>query len=182
MKAIALMIVAASLVGCASTPTVNTDYDRSATFATYKTYSWVAKPEGGSPLVQQRIVDGVDARLQAKGWTQVATGAEVAVAAHVATSQKQTLDTFYTGTNMGGWGWRGGWGGGMGMGTATTRVNTYDIGTLVVDMFDTKTQQAIWRGTASGTIPSSTEKVNAKVEAGLDKMFAAFPPGATPSK
>lgn len=182
MKVLAVVVLAASLAACASTPTVDTDYDHSASFATYKTYSWADKPQGGSPLVQKRIVDGIDARLQAKGWTLAPSGGEVAVAAHVATSQKQTLDTFYTGSSMGGWGWRGGWGRGMGMGSSTTTVRTYDVGTLVVDMFDAKTQQAIWRGTASGTVPSSPEKVNAAVEAGLDKMFAAFPPGSAPSK
>ena len=48
------------------------------------------------------------------------------------------------------------------------------------DMFDMKTKQAIWRGTASGTVPDSPEDVNAKAQAGVDKMFAAFPPGSAP--
>ncbi|MFC3549506.1 DUF4136 domain-containing protein [Lysobacter cavernae] len=178
MKQFALAAVMATmLVACASTPTVHTDSDPSAQFASYHTYTWLAKPEGTSPLVQQRIVDGIDAQLRAKGWTQAADG-DVSLAAHVATSQKQSLDTFYSGGAWGGWGWRGG----MGMGSATTTVRTYDVGTLVVDMFDSKTKQAVWRGTASGTVPSSPEKVNASVQAGIDKMFASFPPGSAPAK
>jgi hypothetical protein len=164
------------VTGCASTPTVNTDYAASTDFASYRTYYWAQKPEGVSPLVQQRIVEGVDARLSARGWQQGEGSGDVALAAHVATDQRQTLDTFYTGTGMGGWGWRGGFGGGMA--SATTTVNTYDVGTLIVDMFDSGTQQAIWRGTASGTVPSSPDRVNTAVEAGLDKMFADFPPGS----
>lgn len=178
MSKLVLALMPILLVACASSPTVNTDHDASANFASYRTYYWAQKPEGASPLVQQRIVDGVDARLRAKGWTLGSGSGDVAVAAHVATSQKQTLDTFYTGSSMGGWGWRRGWGGGVGMGTATTTVNTYDVGTLVVDMFDANTKQAIWRGTASGTVPSSPDKVNAAVDAGLEKMFADFPPGS----
>ncbi|MCL1633961.1 DUF4136 domain-containing protein [Luteimonas sp. SX5] len=177
MKALATAVLAMVLSACASTPTVHTDADPSANFSSYRTYSWAAKPTGGSPLVQQRIVDGIDARLRAKGWTLSPSGGDVAVAAHVATSQKQTLDTFYNGTAMGGWGWRGG----MAMGSSTTTVHTYDVGTLIVDMFDAKTQQAVWRGTASSTVPDSPEKVNAAVEAGLDKLFAAFPPGTAAS-
>ena len=61
------------------------------------------------------------------------------------------------------------------MGTVTTTVHTYDVGTLVVDMFDANTKQAIWRGNASGTVPRSPEKLDAAVEAGLAKMFANFP-------
>jgi hypothetical protein len=180
MKTFAIAVLATSLVACASTPTVHTDFDPSANFASFRTYTWAQKPQGASPLVTQRIVDGIDARLQALGWTQAADG-EVAVVANIATSQRQTLDTFYSGTGMGGWGWRGGWGGGMGMGTATTTVRTYDVGTLVVDMFDARTKQAVWRGTASGTVPTSPTQVNTAVQAGLNKLFANFPPGRAPT-
>ncbi|MET0890595.1 MAG: DUF4136 domain-containing protein [Stenotrophomonas maltophilia] len=176
MKALCIAVVAASLVACASTPTVNTDFDPAANFGAYRTYSWAVKPTAGSPLVQQRIVDGINARLQAKGLREVPQG-DIALAAHTVTDRKQTLDTFYTGTGMGGWGWRGGWGGGMG--NATTTVRTYEVGTLVLDMFDTRTKQAVWRGTASSTVPSSPDKINAAVEIALDKMLAGFPPAAT---
>ncbi|MGH8038177.1 MAG: DUF4136 domain-containing protein [Stenotrophomonas sp.] len=183
MKAFAIAVLATSLVACATTPTVHTDFDPGANFASFKSYSWAMKPQGGSPLVQQRIVDGIDARLQARGWTLAPNGGDVALAAHIVTSQRQTLDTFYSGSNMGGWGWRGGgWGGGMGMGTATTTVRTYDVGTLVLDMFDAKSKQAVWRGTASSTVPSSPARVNAAVESGLDRLFASFPPGSAPAK
>lgn len=177
MKLFATAVLATSLVACASTPTVNTDFDPAANFASYRTYSWAVKPQGGSPLVQQRIVDGINSRLQARGLREAPQG-DIAIAAHVVTTRQQTLDTFYSGTGMGGWGWRGGWHGGAGMGTATTTVRNYEVGTLIVDMFDAKTQQAVWRGTASATVPNSPDRVNVQVEAGLDKMFAAFPPGA----
>lgn len=178
MKTLAMALATLALAACTSTPTVKTDQASNANLASYRSYYWAQKPSGVSPLVQQRIVDGVDARLRAKGWTQGQSSGDIALAAHVATSQKQTLDTFYTGTGMGGWGWRGGWGGAGAMGSATTTVHTYDVGTLILDMFDSRTQQAVWRGTASGTVPSSPEKVNASVEAGLDKMFANFPSGS----
>ena len=113
--------------------------------------------------------------MQAKGWTLADSG-DVALVANVSTSQQQSLDTFYTGGPMVGWGWRG-WGG-MGMGSATTTVRNYTVGTLVVDMFDAKTQQAVWRGVASDTISSSPEKMNKILNRDLDKMFAKFPPGS----
>ncbi|UNK49926.1 DUF4136 domain-containing protein [Lysobacter sp. S4-A87] len=175
MKVLVLSLALVSFAAVAATPKVTTDSDPSANFSSYKTYYWAMKPEGGSPLMQQRIVEGIDARLKAKGWSQ-AEGGDVAVAAHVSTSQKQSLDTFYTGTGMGGWGWRGGWGGAMAMGNASTTVHTYDVGTLVVDMFDAKSKQAVWRGTATGTVPSNPDKVEAGLDKGLDKMFASFPP------
>ena len=57
------------------------------------------------------------------------------VAAHIATRKAHNLETFYNG--FGGWGWHR-WGGGMGI--ATTHVETYAVGTLVVDLFDSRTK------------------------------------------
>lgn len=174
MRKLALALFLASCTLSAAGAKVSTDADPAATFSSYRTYYWAKKPEGMSPLIQQRVVDGIDTRLQAKGWTLADKG-DIALVANVSTSQQQTLDTFYTGTPMGGWGWRG-WGG---MGSATTTVRSYNVGTLVVDMFDTRTQQAVWRGTASGTISSSPEKVTKTLNKDLDKLFARFPPGST---
>jgi hypothetical protein len=179
MKQLALgMLLATMLGGCATSPTVTTDHDPAAQFGSYQTYAWLKKPEANSPLIQQRIVSAVDAKLQARGWRQAAeSSADVVLVANVATTQKQSIDTFYNGPAWGGWGW-----GGMGMGSASTTVRTYDVGTQIVDMFDTKTKQAVWRGTASATVPSSVEKANTLVQAGVDKMFATFPPGSAPAK
>lgn len=179
MRALLLTLLLVPCVAGAASPKVTTDHDPSAQFGSYMTYYWAMKPELGSPLELQRIIDGIDARLRAKGWTMADKG-DVTLAAHVSTSQKQSLDTFYTGTGMGGWGWRRSWGGGMAMGTATTDVHTYNVGTLVVDMFDSKTQKAIWQGTATGTVSGNPSKVDAAIEKSLDKMFADFPPGSAP--
>lgn len=171
MKGLLLLALLFPVTATAA-PKVTVDRDPAVNFSAYKTYYWAVKPQGGSPLVAQRIVDNVDAQLKAKGWTQADQG-DVAVAAHVSSSQKQTLDTFYTGTPLGGWGWRGL--GGMGMGTATTSVHNYEVGTLIVDMFDSRTQKAIWRGTATGTVSSSPGKVDKAVDQAVTKMFAKFP-------
>jgi len=184
MKRLAFIAAAFLLLaGCASTPTVHTDADPSANFSGYRTYTWLTKPDqqGVPPLASQRIVEYVNAQLRAKGWTETVNG-DVAVVAHVATQQQQSLDTMYSGPTYGGWGWGPGWYGGMGMGTATTRVRTYTVGTLIVDLFDTQTKQAIWRGTASDTVPNDPAKGDALLKAGIAEMFAGFPPGSAPAK
>ena len=179
-------VLAVSLLSACASTSVDTDFDPSVSFSNFKSYAWLQQPTDAPPLVQQRIVSDIDAQLQSKGWRRVASAsqADVGVAAHVTTEQKQTLDTFYTGPSWQGWGWGGGWGPGWGggMGMSTTSVYTYEVGTLIVDMFDTKTQKAIWRGQASGTIPSSSERLNEGVQEAVVKMFAAFPPGSTPKK
>src|SRR5260370_12398608 len=111
---------------------VKTDYDRSAKFSQYKTYSW-GKVQTQDPLWVGRIKDAVNAALAAKGWTQVASGGQVAIVAMETTQNQQTLNTFYDGFG-GGWGWRRFVGGGFG--DPTTTPKNSKIATLFVTLFD----------------------------------------------
>lgn len=169
-----------ALAACA-TPRVFTDHDPNAPFSRYHSYSWREKAEKAPPLVAQRIVAAVDAQLRAKGWTLVPEGGDIALAAHVASRQEYELDTFYDDPFWGGWGWHGHWGhywGAPRLGFDTTRVRSYTVGTLVLDMFDTQTKQAVWRGTAEGTVPKKPEKLTADIQTAVAKMFEDFPPGS----
>ncbi|GAB3350669.1 DUF4136 domain-containing protein [Lysobacter tyrosinilyticus] len=182
-----ILAIAATLAACASTPIVYTDQDPAAQFGGYRTYSWREKAEKAPPLVAQRIVDAVDTQLRAKGWTPVASGGDVVLAAHVATRQEYDLDTFYDDPFWGGWGWGAGWGHwgpgwGMNAGMHTTRVHSYTVGTLVLDMFDANTKQAIWRGTAEAVVPRDPKKYTEQIQTGVTKMFAGFPPGSAPTR
>lgn len=177
MQKVMLALVGMTLVfaGMASAQQVKTDYDRSANFALYKTYSW-EHVETKDPLNVDRIKHAVNTVLAARGWTMVDSGADVAVVAMEITRDQQTLDTFYDGFG-GGWGWRRFGGGGFG--EATTTTDTYKVGTVVVDLFDTKTKQLIWRGSASDTLSDNSDKNIKNLNESVDKMFKHFPPGAT---
>ncbi|MEJ8847807.1 DUF4136 domain-containing protein [Variovorax rhizosphaerae] len=173
-----ILALAGALAACVAAPTVKTDFDRAANFSTYKTYTWLPRPTQGPTLTQQRIVEGIDARLQAKGWKLTDNG-DVRVAAQVSTQEKESFQTYYNGVGYGlGF---GGFGPPVPM-AATTTVDTYEVGTLVVDMFDAKTKRAVWRGSATGTLPDNPDKLPALLQTSLDKMFAAFPPSNMPSR
>ena len=161
--------------GRLSAQQVKTDYDRSANFAQYKTYSW-EQVKTKDPLFVDRIKSDVHAALAAKGWTEVPSGGDVSIIAIQTTQEQQTLNTFYDGFG-GGWGWRRFGGGGFG--DATTTTETYQVGTLVIDLFDTKTKQLIWRGTASDTLSNNSNKNIKNLDKGVEKMFKKFPPGSS---
>ena len=148
---------------------VKTDYDHNANFGQYKTYSW-EKVQTKDPLMVDRIKDAVSGVLTAKGWTQVDSGGDVSVMAIEITQNQQTLNTFYDGFGRG---WR--WGGGFG--NATTTVDNYQVGTLVVDLFDANTKKLIWRGSASDTLSDKSDKNIKNLDKGVQKMFEHFPPG-----
>jgi hypothetical protein len=163
------------IAGTLSAQQVKTDYDRSANFGQYKTYSW-EQVKTKDPLYVDRIKNAVNAALAAKGWTQADSAGDVSIVAMEITHEQQTLNTYYDGFG-GGWGWRRFGGGGLG--EATTTTETYKVGTLVVDLFDTRTKQLIWRGTASDTISNNSSKNIQNLDKGVEKLFKQFPPGAS---
>src|SRR5260370_36113884 len=147
---------------------VKTDYDRSTDFNQYKTYSW-ERVQTQDPLWVDRIEQSVNAALAAKGWTQVSSGGNVAIVAIEMTRTQQTLDTFYNG-------FRGGWRWGGGFGDATTTVDNYKVGDLVVDLFDSNNKKLIWRGSASDTLSNKSDKNIQNLDKSVQKMFNHFPP------
>jgi len=67
---------------------VYTDYDPSVNFSQYRTFMWIKPPHMPDPLMNERIVNAINAALTAKGWRLVDEGADVGVAAHVATREQ----------------------------------------------------------------------------------------------
>ena len=159
-------------LGTALAQHVQTDFDHKANFTQYKTYSWQEIKPADS-LWDARIKDAVDAQLAAKGWTQVESGGDVAIVALKTTQTQRTLQTFYDGFG-GGWRWRG-FGG---MGESTTTEQDYKEGTLVVDLYDAKTKQLVWRGSAEDTVSDKAEKNEKNLDKAVAKMFKDFPPGS----
>ena len=160
------------MVGAAFAQQVKTDFDHQANFSQYKTYSWQEIKPANS-LWDSRIKNAVDAQLAAKGWTQVDSGGDVAVVAVKTTKTQRTLQTFYDGFG-GGWGWRRFGGGGFG--DSTTTEQDYKVGTLVVDLYDAKTKQLIWRGSAEDTLSDKASNNEKKLNKAVAKMFKKFPP------
>jgi hypothetical protein len=170
-----LLGMALLFAGALSAQQVKTDYDRSANFGQYKTYSW-EQVKTKDALDVDRIKNAVNVSLMAKGWTRVESGGDVSIVAMEITHNQQTLNTFYDGFG-GGWGWRRFGGGGFGQATTTTE--TYKVGTVVVDLFDTKSKQLIWRGATSDTLSNNSDKNIKNLDKGVEKMFKNFPPGSS---
>ena len=148
---------------------VAVDYDHAANFNQVKTYSW-SKVHTANSIWDDRVKDAIDKELAAKGWTQVPSGGDVAVVAVEKTSIHQQYDTFYDGFG----GWRR-WGG---MGDATTTVDNYKVGTLIVSLFNGNSKQLIWRGTSSSDLSTNPDKNTKKLDQDVQKMFKHFPPRA----
>ena len=131
----------------------------------------------------KRVTTKIEEALTEKGWTNAyAHAADTLVLLHGASEKHKSLSTFYSG--MGGYRayrYRG-WAGGMGMGSATTTTTEYLVGTLVVDIFDAKSKQLVFRGTTAAELSDKPEKDAKKLDKAASKMFKDFPPGSKDKK
>jgi hypothetical protein len=154
------------------------DFDKSADFASFKTYAHKDGTKVGQPLIDERIVNGIEAELAKKGLTKVEANPDVFVVYHVAFDKQKDISTFSSGYGGGygpyGWGYGGGWGGG----TTTTQVRDILVGTLVVDVADAKKNAMVWRGMGVKEVntQANPEKRDKSINNAVKKIFKNYPP------
>jgi hypothetical protein len=172
---IALAALALVAGACAAGLQYTHDFDPGANMTAYRTYIWATPPaengRGMNPLVERRVIAAIDQQLQAKGYQLSTTGeADFAVNFLLTTSEQTDYSTYYTGM-----GYRGGWYGGMG--TSTTRAYTTTNGTLIVDIFDFRSRELVWRGTAAGTVEqnASPEQRDMRIQEAAAGILGPFP-------
>jgi Domain of unknown function (DUF4136) len=159
------------LASTALPQSVTYDYDRAVDFSKYKTYAWTRGTELPDHLNHARVVRAIDAALVAKGLARVEPSAHPdAVVAYHASFDKNLEITGST-SGFGPLGLGGDrWG--------SARVQPVLVGTLVVDISDSRTSAVVWRSLASSDIrpndkPETREK---KIMKATEKMFKKYPP------
>lgn len=178
LRLLTLLVLLAGIVlaGC-STVSVSSDWDRHASFANLHTWAWIPdqeKPTGDErvddPLLRKRIRQAIADTLNARGYLEIEAGRpDFFVAYHVAVTQKLTTRTIYTGYYPYGY-----WGGGF----AQTEVESYDEGTLLIDVVEPRTMDLIWRGKAQSPVKDlkSPADREARVRQVVKKVLDLFPP------
>jgi len=157
-----------AVAGCGGGVAVNTDFDPAASFPSYKTYSWREGTKLPNPLSEQRLIAAVDAQLKAKGLTRVDSAGDISVTYHASADKQLDVQTFQTG------GYYGCWGGCMG--TSSTSVKPVTVGTVIVDIVDTKTNKMVWRGTGTDTVSGDASENAQKINDAVEEMFKNYPP------
>lgn len=167
------------MTGSILAQTVDVDYDQDYEGGKIKTFTWV-KSSGTSvaeadPLLHSRIVNGIEYYLTRAGVREVESDADVYVTYHASSKEEVHLNTtsmnygYPSAWHRGGY-YGGGYGGGMGM--STTTVSSYQKGTLVVDVWDAKSEKLIWRGMASNIVlTQNPTKMEKKIDKALKKMM-----------
>ena len=61
-------------------------------------------------------------------------------------------------------------------------VHNYTEGSLVLDLVDTQRDELMWRAYIVGTVVRDRDQAFAALDEALARAFAAYPPGATPTR
>jgi Domain of unknown function (DUF4136) len=147
---------------------VRTSHAAGVNFSKYHTYKWVEiKGQHPDPIVDAQIKQSIDSRLAAKGLTKADDAADLNVDYQTAMSQVKRWKPYedWTAPMM------------------EQRLPHYkevmiEVGTLVVDMYDTAAKNLVWTGRAHKTLdPNSSPKDRQKnLDKAVAKLLADFPP------
>jgi hypothetical protein len=159
----AMVLSVASAVAFGQQVSVN--YNHSQDFTQYKTYAWGSNNANqiqNSILAQQARSD-VNQALQGKGLQMVQESQNPNLIVTENGGLKQ--QTSYTAMGM------GRFGGGMG----TISPEQSEIGTLIVDLYDAKNKNLVWRGISQDTLSTNGGKNAKTVQKAIQKMFKQYP-------
>ena len=166
------------LLGACSTIRVKTDYDPEANFQRPKTYAWHAQAgklvgELGqrNDIVDKRIRRAIDTVMAEREFTLLPAEASQSASYWVSyqAAVQSKLNVAYV---------NDAYGYGPGWGRTYVDAESYDEGTLVVDLIDADSDALVWRGTATATVDKNPtpESSAAKIEEAVRKLLSSFPP------
>ncbi len=175
-RILALTLVAAALPAIAVAQKTTYDFDKTAPFAQFKSYSLQEGTPAGQPLIDKRIEAAIEAQLEARGFVRNDTAPDVVVTYHVAMKEEKDISSFSSAPMYGGYGYR--WGGGWGTTTTDVRVRSILIGTLAIDIVDAKKKEIAWRGLGTKEVDTSAkpDKRDENIGKAVEKIFRNYPP------
>ena len=164
------VLVTVALAGCSSL-TTSTDYKPGTDFSKYKTFAFTETDDIRNTILMDRIKGALSTQLTLKGLRITDANPDLWVVPHPRLSKQTQINTYSTGWGYG-WGWYGG------MGSTTSTVSEIPVGTLVIDLVDSKDKELVWRGTASDTLKENAtpEERDQNLNAAMAKLFEGFPP------
>lgn len=156
-----IMLASAFAVG----QQVSVNYNHSQSFAQYHTYAWGSNNANQiqNSILAQVAQQDIESAMTAKGFQKVQESQKPDIILTANGGMRQQ-------TSYSAWGMRG-IGGGMGSITPEQNVEA----TLIIDLYDAKSQSLVWRGIAQDTLSNNGDKNQKIVQSAISKMFKQWP-------
>ncbi len=170
--------------GCGSSISITTDYDKEMDFTKIKTFGFLKWNEESAAIVNEldrrRLETAVSNELTKRGMKRVDGIGDSMIGFHVIVETK-TGTTSYT-NYYGGMGYYGygGFGYGYGYpygggGTTTTSSYNYQVGTVIIDQFESSSKKLMWEGVAQGEITGDRGNREDNINKDVAKMYVNYP-------
>jgi len=182
-RLLGLLAVTIVVAGCASTPTVRSDYDRSADFGRYRTFGFIDQaggPGDSKSLAMQALEAAATREMVARGYTLAAENPDLLINFNGKLEDRtdvQSVPGPMYGPTWGYGGWYGAPYGGWGV-AASPQVTTrhYQVGTLVMDIVDRERRQVVFQAGIERTITKEMQQNRDKaLDAAVVRLFSAYP-------
>ncbi len=175
-------LLALSVTACATIP-VSQDFERGFDFSGLQTFAFVADTGGetsvaaDNELIDRRIRRAIERHLAGRGFRPVDPArADFLVRYDLAIEQRVRGSGLSTGFGFGLS--SGGRFGSIGIGTGT-QIETYERGTLIIDVIEGTSGDMVWRGVSAQALHrlSDPQRPAERINATVDKILTQFPPG-----
>lgn len=147
---------------------VRVNYNQSKDFSQFHTYAWGQKPNPNSvknPLLAEEVRKQINLEMQSKGLKLVKESQNPDLLLVVSGGSKQ--QTTYSNYDPSGTI--------LTAGTDYGVAETKTLGALVVDIYDVKAKQVVWRATALDILSKNHEKNLKLVDDAVGQMFKKYP-------
>lgn len=168
------------LSACSSTPKVSSDYDRDVNFSAYRTFGFVdslaTDKSGYSTLITGYFKSAVAREMTGLGYVYSNKTPDLLV--NFTTNVESRSDVRSTGTTMypGYYGYRAGMYGSFATYPADVSTVHYKVGTVTVDVIDSRMKQLVWEGTTEGKLTKSVmENPEAAINGAVANIFTHYP-------
>ena len=177
-KLIGLALSLLILATPAAAQKVSVDHDRAFDFMQWTTFGWgEASTPAKNEMNQRRIERAIVTQLEEAGMSMVQEGKpDFLIETHAASDQQTSTSNVSVGVGVSSYGSRGRVSVGGSTGGRTTVVQ---VGSLVINLYDLKSNKLVWQATASDTLKGDIEK---HINNAVYRSFKKFPPAPEKKK
>lgn len=183
-KTILFSAFAFVILGCTPQAKISYNYDKSANFGQFKTFTIVKPAAGDMNFFEQqypkivneqniaRVEESIIKEMESRGYVQSA-GADLMVSYFIQLQTNTTIQssTISNGTTPGYYGYYDNWGG---IGGVNITTQDYRTGDLVINVVNSKTNNLVWFGSASGLMSANPSKSYQNIPIRIGQIFSDY--------
>jgi uncharacterized protein DUF4136 len=174
MRRLLITLTLAGLVEGCATMNVSSHIERNISFSEYVTYDWgppdnlpVGDPRlDNNPFFNDYLQGAIEKKMAAKGYERAVTG-QPDLLIHYHASVNQKVDVYGVDRSYG-----------YCYENCEPQYSDYELGTLIIDLVDTKTSKVVWRGWAQDAMDGvidNQQRLEKQVNEGVTKMMMLLP-------